>query len=148
MYTGGVSMCHSRFRQGKCGGRSSNEMKILTAQTGGSSTREHGGVTVVREGGAAHAMHTPSPNNDSWTERLRRQGARQASQPDDSGFVGLSNPLEDLSHMLGGCPGTPNRFNALQDLAFAIQELGGSVPAHSVDTQEFRTLTNVKPAAH
>jgi hypothetical protein len=74
---------------------------------------EHGGEGGGRCARARQAQTT--------TERLRREGVRQH---EDSRFdIGSSNPLADMSHVLGGCPGTPNRFNALQDLAFAIQDL-------------------------
>ena len=36
--------------------------------------------------------------------------------------------------------GTPNRYNVLQDLAFAIQDVTDVVPAGRGDTQEFRNL--------
>jgi hypothetical protein len=60
---------------------------------------------------------------------------------EDSRFdVGSSNPLADLSHVIGECSGTPNRYNALQDLSFAIQDVRDVVPADRGDTQEFRNL--------
>ena len=71
------------------------------------------------------------------TERLRRQGVRQH---EDSRFdIGRSNPLADLSHVIGGCLGTPNRYSVLQDLAFAIQDVRDVVPVGRGDTEEFRT---------
>ncbi len=72
------------------------------------------------------------------TERLRRQGVRRH---EDSRFdVGSSNPLADLSHVIGGCLGTPNRYSVLQDLAFAIQDVRDVVPVGRGDAQEFRNL--------
>ena len=86
------------------------------------SVRERRGEQVG-EGGERSARTRQA---QTTTERLRRQGARRH---EDARFgVGSSNPLADLSHVIGECLGTPNRYNVLQDLPFAIQDVRDVVP--------------------
>ena len=98
------------------------------------SIRTHGDA----QGGEGGGRSARTRQAQTTTERLRREGGRTH---EDSRFdIGPSNPLADLSHVIGGCSGTPNRLSGLQHLAFAIQDLRETVPAGRGDTQEFRDL--------
>ena len=72
------------------------------------------------------------------TERLRREGVRK--HEDSTYDIGAPNQLADLQHVIGRCPGTPNRVDQLEELAFAMQDLQNVLPAGRGGTQEFRNL--------
>ena len=77
-------------------------------------------------------------------ERLRREGARVH---EDTRFeVGAARPLADLRHVLGECPGLPDRARRVEGLVMALDEMAEMVPERP-DTLGLLQLTRAVRAA-
>ena len=103
-----------------------------------------GGVRVHRGSQGAGLTCARARQAETVAERLRREGARVH---EDTRFeVGAARPLADLRHVLGECPGLPDRARRVEGLVMALDEMAEVVPERA-DTLGLLRLTREVRAA-
>ena len=107
----------------------------------GLSTRIHVErcVVVRMRRGAGRASRA-----ETVAERLRRMGTHV--HEDTRYEVGAGRPLANLRHVLGECPGLPDRARRVEGLVVALGEVTEAVPRRT-DTAAFLQLTRAAQVA-
>jgi len=96
------------------------------------------------EGGGAGITCGRARQAETVAERLRREGTHVH---EDTRFdVRTGRPLADLRHVLGECPGLPDRARRVEELVMALDGVVGAVPQRP-DTSAFLKLTRAARVA-
>ena len=96
------------------------------------------------EGGGAGITCGRARQAETVAERLRRMGTHV--HEDTRYEVGAGRPLANLRHVLGECPGLPDRARRVEGLVVALGEVAEAVPRRT-DTAAFLQLTRAARVA-